>query len=184
MLFTPTRIQSFKLWVHMWRSWRWFRQEKLLRGKIPSSRSNKMKHWNTTWMQSYMKISSRSLRRRSFKREISKLRALWVLAVHTCEEHRPMEIDEHRTTHPVQHRLTPSMESVASCETVRIMTHEKFTGIHLHPTKPYHITTEDINRHHEPVTNRRIESDDDRLEFLVPVGDHLSPTKCNYAKLM
>ncbi|KAF2566643.1 hypothetical protein F2Q70_00028043 [Brassica cretica] len=53
------------------------------------------------------------------------------------EEHRSMESDEHRPTHPVQHRSAPSMESIASCETVRIMTHEEFTArhlIHLSPT--------------------------------------------------
>ena len=48
------------------------------------------------------------------------------------EEHRPMESDEHQSIHYVQHR---SMESVTSCETVRIMTHEEFAA------KPPHTQT-------------------------------------------
>ena len=44
------------------------------------------------------------------------------------EKDQPMESDENRPTHPVQHRSTPSMESVGSCEAVRIMTHEEFAA--------------------------------------------------------
>ncbi|KAF3590441.1 hypothetical protein DY000_02021549 [Brassica cretica] len=56
------------------------------------------------------------------------------------DEYRSMEWDEHRSTLDVQHR---SPESVASCEMVRIMTHEKFTARHPHPPKPLHVN---INR--------------------------------------
>ncbi|KAF3590072.1 hypothetical protein F2Q69_00028884 [Brassica cretica] len=78
------------------------------------------------------------------------------------EEHRPMESDEHRSIPDTQHRSTVHTESVASCETVRIMTHEEFGDKHPHPLKPYRVTTKDIDRHHEPVTDQQRDSTDDR----------------------
>ncbi|KAG5388341.1 hypothetical protein IGI04_029882 [Brassica rapa subsp. trilocularis] len=53
------------------------------------------------------------------------------------DEHLPMESGENRPTHPVKHQLTPSIESVGSCETVRIMTHKEFVDQHPHPSQPY-----------------------------------------------
>ena len=69
------------------------------------------------------------------------------------EEHRPMESDEHCSIPTAQHRSTVHTESVASCETVRIMTHEYFAGKHSHPPKVFRITTRDIIWHHEPAAD-------------------------------
>ncbi|KAF2575463.1 hypothetical protein F2Q70_00002628 [Brassica cretica] len=46
------------------------------------------------------------------------------------------------------------MEYVASCETVRIMTHEEFAARHPHPPQTYRVTTEDIDRQKQPSTGR------------------------------
>ncbi|KAF3599572.1 hypothetical protein F2Q69_00035998 [Brassica cretica] len=75
-----------------------------------------------------------------------------------------MESFEHRPTHSVQHLSTLSMESVASCETVRIMTHEEFTARHPHPPHPYRVTTEDIDRQ-QYVIDRHQNLGNDRQEF-------------------
>ncbi|KAF3585446.1 hypothetical protein F2Q69_00029334 [Brassica cretica] len=69
------------------------------------------------------------------------------------EEHRPMESDEHRSIPAVQHRSTVHTESVASCETMRIMTHEEFIAKHPHPPKPFRM--KDIDRHHELAVDRQ-----------------------------
>ncbi|KAF2556987.1 hypothetical protein F2Q68_00015319 [Brassica cretica] len=61
-------------------------------------------------------------------------------ATDTERKHRPMETDEHRSIPAVEHQST---ESVASCETVRILTHEVFTAKHPHPPKLFRI--KDIN---------------------------------------
>ncbi|KAF3576755.1 hypothetical protein DY000_02031424 [Brassica cretica] len=45
-----------------------------------------------------------------------------------------METDEYRSTSTAPHRST---EEVASCATVRILTHEEFTAKHPHLPKPY-----------------------------------------------
>ena len=77
------------------------------------------------------------------------------------KECRPMESDERRPISAVQHRSTLSMESVASCETVGIMTHEEFAAKHPHPPKPYRATTKDVDQHHEPATDRQRDSTED-----------------------
>ncbi|KAF3485584.1 hypothetical protein F2Q69_00052907 [Brassica cretica] len=78
------------------------------------------------------------------------------------EEHRPMESDEHRSIPAAQHRSTIHTEPVASCETIRIMTHEEFTAKHPYPPKPFPVTTRDIDRHPEPAADRQRDSTDDR----------------------
>ena len=64
--------------------------------------------WSTTWMPSWMMISGKWLRRRSFKREISRLKAPWVSAVHIgvsrCQAtnidwRRQTNIDWHQVLH-------------------------------------------------------------------------------------
>ena len=88
---------------------------------------------------------------------------------HWCQstprkEHRPTESSEHQPTYPVQHRSTPSMESVASCETLRIKTHEEFTDRHPHPPQPYLVTTEDIDWQQQSATERHQKLGNDRHE--------------------
>ena len=73
-------------------------------------------------------------------------------------EHRPTETDEHRSTSVSPHRST---EEVASCATVKILTHEEFAAKHLYPPKPLRVKKSDIDRHHELATDRQADSTDD-----------------------
>ena len=74
-------------------------------------------------------------------------------------KHRPMETDDHRSISVSPHRLT---KEVASCATVRILTHEEFTAKHLHPPKPFCIKNSDIDRHQDPLADRQQDSTDNR----------------------
>ncbi|KAF3564644.1 hypothetical protein DY000_02015904 [Brassica cretica] len=76
-----------------------------------------------------------------------------------------MESEEHRLTHHINHRSTPTMQSVGSCKTVRIMTHEVFAARHPHPSQPYRVTTDDIDRQQQSVTDRPTNSGEDRQQF-------------------
>ncbi|KAF3543101.1 hypothetical protein DY000_02006629 [Brassica cretica] len=49
------------------------------------------------------------------------------------------------------HRSTTPMESTASCNAVRIMTHEEFAAKHPHPPSPVYVK---IDRHSDPVIGR------------------------------
>ncbi|KAF2532726.1 hypothetical protein F2Q70_00030816 [Brassica cretica] len=62
-------------------------------------------------------------------------------------EYRLTEIDEHRSTSVSPHRST---EEVATCATVRILTHEPFAAKHHHPPKTFRIKKSDIDRHQDP----------------------------------
>ncbi|KAF3543678.1 hypothetical protein DY000_02006942 [Brassica cretica] len=65
-----------------------------------------------------------------------------------------MESSEHRPTHHVQHRSTPSSESIAFFETVRIMTHEGFAARHPHPPPTLPVSprkTSIGNNNHPPI---------------------------------
>ncbi|KAF3544630.1 hypothetical protein DY000_02007879 [Brassica cretica] len=61
--------------------------------------------------------------------------------------------------------LAVHTEEVASCATVRILTHEEFATKHPHPPKPLRIKKSDIDRHHEPATDRQTDSTDDRHDY-------------------
>ena len=75
------------------------------------------------------------------------------------DEHRLMEIYEYRSTLVTQYRST---QEVASCAIVRILTHEVFAAKHPNPPTPLRIKKSDIDRHHEPATNRQTDSTNDR----------------------
>ncbi|KAF3560354.1 hypothetical protein F2Q69_00013587 [Brassica cretica] len=70
------------------------------------------------------------------------------------DEHRSMESDKHQSIPAVNHRST---ESAASCKTIRIMTHEKFTAKHPHPPKPICVN---IDRQKTSVENISEQSED------------------------
>ncbi|KAF3509960.1 hypothetical protein F2Q69_00006576 [Brassica cretica] len=72
------------------------------------------------------------------------------------DEHRSMVWEENRSASDIQHRST---ESVASCEMVKIMTHDEFAARHPHPPKPLHV---DIDQQSEQVTDRHRDSTSDR----------------------
>ena len=76
----------------------------------------------------------------------------------TSYEHRLMETYEHQSTSVSPNRST---EEVASCATVRILTHEEFAAKHLYPPKPLRVKKSDIDRHHELATDRQADSTDD-----------------------
>ena len=67
-------------------------------------------------------------------------------------EHRPTDFNEHRSTSLPKNRLTTPAESVASCNAVRIMTHEEFAARHPH------LTHFNIDRHCEPAIDRQRET--------------------------
>ncbi|KAF2619575.1 hypothetical protein F2Q68_00039709 [Brassica cretica] len=59
-----------------------------------------------------------------------------------------------------EHRSTTPTESIASCNVVRIMTHEDFTAKYPHPPSPVYVK---IDRHSDPVIDRQKETAIDRL---------------------
>ncbi|KAF2615911.1 hypothetical protein F2Q70_00011803 [Brassica cretica] len=94
-------------------------------------------------MPSWMMIYDKWLRRRS---SMSFAGSHWCRSTPSFE-HRLTETDEHRSTSVSPHR------EVASCATVRILTHKEFAANHPHPPKPFHIKKSDINRR-PPMTYR------------------------------
>ncbi|KAF2604764.1 hypothetical protein F2Q70_00025355 [Brassica cretica] len=63
-------------------------------------------------------------------------------------EHRSTEVTQNRSIFSPGHRSITPTESTASCNAVRIMTHEEFTAKHPHPLSPVYAK---IDRHQEPV---------------------------------
>ncbi|KAF3518139.1 hypothetical protein DY000_02059888 [Brassica cretica] len=79
----------------------------------------------------------------------------FISAVHTSvdrhhERSTPTESDDQRPTHHVEYRSTPSLESVGSCETVRIIMHDEFAARHPYPLTPYRVTMDNIRRQPSP----------------------------------
>ncbi|KAF2613332.1 hypothetical protein F2Q70_00012077 [Brassica cretica] len=74
-------------------------------------------------------------------------------------EHRSTEVIENRSTSSPRHRSTTPTESTASCNAVRIMTHEEFAAKHPHPRSPVYIK---IDQHSDPVIDRHQEITIDR----------------------
>ncbi|KAF2572992.1 hypothetical protein F2Q70_00002150 [Brassica cretica] len=64
---------------------------------------------------------------------------------HWC---RSTEVTPNRSISSPGHRSTTRTESTASCNDVRIMTHEEFAAKHPHPPSPVYLK---IDRHQEPV---------------------------------
>ncbi|KAF2597412.1 hypothetical protein F2Q68_00009914 [Brassica cretica] len=59
-------------------------------------------------------------------------------------EHRSTVFNQNRSTGSPEHRSTTPTESTASCNTVRILTHEEFAARHPHLPSPVYVK---INRH-------------------------------------
>ncbi|KAF2532789.1 hypothetical protein F2Q70_00029373 [Brassica cretica] len=79
-------------------------------------------------------------------------------------EHRSTEVTQNRSTSSPGHRSTTPTESTASCNAVRIMTHEEFAAKHPHPPSPVYLK---IDRHSEPVIDRHSEPVIDRHQETV-----------------
>ncbi|KAF3485653.1 hypothetical protein F2Q69_00052726 [Brassica cretica] len=79
---------------------------------------------------------------------------------HWCQstpniEQRSTDFNQNRSTGSPEHRSTIPTESTASCNVVRIMTHEEFTAKHPHPPIPVYVK---IDRHSDPVIDRHKEA--------------------------
>ncbi|WZZ88662.1 hypothetical protein YC2023_117241 [Brassica napus] len=61
-------------------------------------------------------------------------------------EHRSTEVIQNRSTSSPGHRSTTPKESTASCNAVRIMTHEEFAAKHPHPPSPAYMPKIDVTR--------------------------------------
>ncbi|KAF3591301.1 hypothetical protein DY000_02021983 [Brassica cretica] len=69
------------------------------------------------------------------------------------------EVTQNRSISSPGHRSTTPTESTASCNAVRIMTHEEFAAKHPHPPNPVYVKIDRysdpiIDRHQEPVIDR------------------------------
>ena len=59
-------------------------------------------------------------------------------------EHRSTNVNQDRSTASPKHRSTTPAESTASCNAVRIMTHEEFATRHPHPPSPIYPQIVDV----------------------------------------
>ncbi|KAF3568253.1 hypothetical protein DY000_02014930 [Brassica cretica] len=127
-------------------------------------------------------LTREAARRRFRSRKFNELRRIAL-----DFEHRPTDFNLNRSTGSPEHRSMTPMESTASCNTVRILTHEEFAARHPHPPSPVYVK---IDRHSDtpakpkPSNNRpetiRIPSDDaaDPMEVdRVPMGRTLRKIK-------
>ncbi|KAF3603746.1 hypothetical protein F2Q69_00035142 [Brassica cretica] len=70
-------------------------------------------------------------------------------------EHRSTDVHQNRSKASPEHRSTTPTESTASCNAVKIMTHEEFTERHPYP--PSHVYVK-IDRHSDPTIDRQRET--------------------------
>ncbi|KAF3521336.1 hypothetical protein F2Q69_00047338 [Brassica cretica] len=75
-------------------------------------------------------------------------------------EHRSTDVNPNQSTSSLENRLMTPTESTASCNAVRIMTHEEFAARHPHLPRPVYVK---IDRHSDPVIDRHKETAIDRL---------------------
>ena len=74
-------------------------------------------------------------------------------------KYRSTNFNQNQSTSFPEHRSTKPTELVASCNVMRIMTHEEFAAKHPHPPSPFHVN---IDRHNEPAIDRERETTTDR----------------------
>ncbi|KAF2565160.1 hypothetical protein F2Q70_00016897 [Brassica cretica] len=67
-------------------------------------------------------------------------------------EHRSTDFNHNRSTGSPEHRSMTPTESTASCNAVRILTHEEFAARHPHPPSPVYVK---IDRHSDPIVDRQ-----------------------------
>ncbi|KAF2534272.1 hypothetical protein F2Q70_00029966 [Brassica cretica] len=94
-------------------------------------------------------------RRRFRSRESDELQRIALWSIDPSHEHRSLEVIQNRSTSSPGHQSTTPTESTASCNTVRIMTHEEFSAKHPHPPSPIYVK---IARHSDPVIDRHQET--------------------------
>ncbi|KAF2608444.1 hypothetical protein F2Q68_00044131 [Brassica cretica] len=86
-------------------------------------------------------------------------------------EHRSMDVNQNRSTASPEHRSTTPTESTASCNAVRIMTHEEFAARHPHPLSPFYVK---IDRQIGPTIDRQRGTAIDRQPPTPSIDAHLS----------
>ena len=100
-------------------------------------------------------------------------------------EHRSTDFDQNRATYSPEHQSMTPMESTASCNAVRILTHEEFTARHPHPPSPVYVK---IDRHSDTVVDRQKETAIDRhspapIERRAPLTYRVQMPKIDVARL-
>ncbi|KAF2574518.1 hypothetical protein F2Q70_00004203 [Brassica cretica] len=100
-------------------------------------------------------------------------------------EHRSKDFNENRSTGSPEHRSMTPTESTASCNAVRIMTHEEFAAKHPHP--PSHVYVK-VDRHSDSVIDRQRETAIDRqppapIDRHAPLTYRVRMPKINVARL-
>ncbi|KAF3551717.1 hypothetical protein DY000_02007239 [Brassica cretica] len=74
-------------------------------------------------------------------------------------EHRSTDVNQNRSTGSPEHRSTTPTESTASCNAVRIRTHEEFAARHPHQPSPVYVN---IDQQSGPAIDRQRETAIDR----------------------
>ncbi|KAF2590266.1 hypothetical protein F2Q70_00038930 [Brassica cretica] len=88
-------------------------------------------------------------------------------------EHRSMDFNQNRSTASPKHRSTTPTESTASCNAMRIITHEEFAARHPHPPSPIYVN---IDQQTDPAIDRQHETAGDR-QPPAPI-DRRAPITC------
>ncbi|KAF3499588.1 hypothetical protein F2Q69_00043123 [Brassica cretica] len=100
-------------------------------------------------------------------------------------KHRSKDFNENRSTGSPEHRSMTPTKSTASCNAVRIMTHEEFAAKHPHP--PSHVYVK-VDRHSDSVIDRQRETAIDRqppapIDRRAPLTYRVRMPKINVARL-
>ncbi|KAF3547277.1 hypothetical protein DY000_02007675 [Brassica cretica] len=100
-------------------------------------------------------------------------------------EHRSTDFNPNRSTGSPEHRSMTPTESTASCNAVRILTHEEFAARHPHPPSPVYIK---IYRHSDTPVDRQQETTIDRqppapIDQRAPLTYRVQMPKIDVARL-
>ncbi|KAF3561729.1 hypothetical protein DY000_02016152 [Brassica cretica] len=100
-------------------------------------------------------------------------------------EHRSKDFNKNRSTGSPEHRSMTPTESTASCNAVRIMTHEEFAANNPHP--PSHVYVK-VDRHSDSIIDRQRETAIDRqppapIDRRAPLTYRVRMPKINVARL-
>ncbi|KAF3541479.1 hypothetical protein F2Q69_00022398 [Brassica cretica] len=108
-------------------------------------------------------------------------------------EHRSKSPSPNRSTGSPEHRSMIPTESSASCNAVRILTHDEFTAKHPHPPSPKNVriarrADASIDRHGESTIARQTEAAIDRqppgpIDRRAPITHRVQMTKIDVARL-
>ncbi|KAF3505737.1 hypothetical protein F2Q69_00007545 [Brassica cretica] len=90
-------------------------------------------------------------------------------------KHRSTHTSPNLSTGSLEHRPMTPTESTASCNAVRILTHEEFAAKHPHPPNPDNVRIS--RRDVPPSIDNRMSISIDNLQRL-SIDEHLLPTEC------